>query len=107
MTFIEELFINKKISDSSKKLYMHNLKKLNLNKPIEDLDFLKNIDEIEAIMSKYKPTTKRSFIIAAISVIKDIPDLYKQYFDLLTKTNKEVKTNNFKGMYDIEKLISG
>ncbi len=57
MTFIEELFINKKISDSSKKLYMHNLKKLNLNKPIEDLDFLKNIDEIEAIMSKYKPTT--------------------------------------------------
>ena len=41
MSYIKDLFINKTISESSKQLYMNNLNKLNLNKPIEDLDFLK------------------------------------------------------------------
>ena len=39
LSYIKDLFINKTISESSKQLYMNNLNKLNLNKPIEDLDF--------------------------------------------------------------------
>ena len=107
MTYIKDLFINKSISESSKHLYMNNLNKLNLNKPIEDLDFLKNVEEIKTIISKYKPTTKRSFIISIISVIKDNPELYKNYFELLTKMNREVKIDNFKQIYNIDNLESG
>ena len=36
-----ELFIDGKVSDSSKKLYTHNLKRLNDDKPISSLNFLK------------------------------------------------------------------
>ena len=107
MTYIKDLFINKTISESSKQLYMNNLNKLNLNKPIEDLDFLKNVEEIKTIISKYKPTTKRSFIIAVISVIKDNLELYKKYFELLTKMNRAVKIDNFKQIYNIDNLESG
>jgi len=107
MTYIKDLFINKTISESSKQLYMNNLNKLNLNKPIEDLDFLKNVEEIKTIISKYKSTTKRSFIIAVISVIKDNPELYKNYFELLTKMNREVKIDNFKQIYNIDNLERG
>ena len=86
---------------------MNNLNKLNLNKPIEDLDFLKNVEEIKTIISKYKPTTKRSFIISIISVIKDNAELYKIYFELLTKMNRAVKIDNFKQIYNIDNLESG
>ena len=80
---------------------MRNLKQLNQNQPITDFDFLKNIDEIKSIISKYKPTTRRSFIIAVISVVKDDPEIYKTYFDLLTQTNQEVKIGEFKKIWTI------
>ena len=41
MTFLEQLFSTKTMQESSKKLYMNNLNKLNHNIEIVDLDFLK------------------------------------------------------------------
>jgi len=104
MTFLEQLFSTKTMQESSKKLYMNNLNKLNHNIEIVDLDFLKNTEAIEEIISKYKPTTKRSFIIAIISVVKSNPDLYKKYFDLLTQMNGKLKIKSFEDIYDIHLL---
>jgi hypothetical protein len=101
MSYLLDLFTTKTISESSKQLYMRNLKQLNQNQPITDFDFLKNIDEIKSIISKYKPTTRRSFIIAVISVVKDDPEIYKTYFDLLTQTNQEVKISEFKKLWTL------
>ena len=101
MTFLEDLFENKTISDSSKNLYMSNLKRLNLNQPIVDLEFLKNSDDIVSLVSKYKPSTKRSFIISVISVIKDDVEMYKTYFNLLVKINQEVKIGELKKIWTI------
>ena len=101
MTFIEEIFNNKQLSESSKKLYTNNLRKLNNGNQIENIDFLKDIEKINEIISKYKPSTQRSFIISIISVVKSEPELYKKYFDLLTKQNSGVKVDNFKNIYDI------
>ena len=101
MTFIEEIFNNKQLSESSKKLYTNNLRKLNNGNQIENIDFLKDIEKINEIISKYKPATQRSFIISIISVVKSEPELYKKYFDLLTKLNSGVKVDNFKNIYDI------
>jgi hypothetical protein len=99
MTFLEDLFSNKTISESSKNLYMSNLKRLNLNQPIVNLEFLKNSDNIVSLVSKYKPATKRSFVISVISVVKSDSDLYKTYFDLLLKINQEIKIGEFKKIW--------
>ena len=59
MTFLEQLFSTKTMQESSKKIYMNNLNKLNHNIEIVDLYFLKNTEAIKEIISKYKPMTKR------------------------------------------------
>ena len=102
MTFLTDLLKDKPISELSKRLYIRNLHKLNQNQPVVNLDFLKNTDEILNIISKYKPTTKRSFIIAIISVVKNDPELYKKYFDLLTQMNGQLKLKTFEQIYDIK-----
>ena len=102
MTFLTDLLKDKPISELSKRLYIRNLHKLNQNQPVVNLDFLKNTDEILNIISKYKPTTKRSFIIAIISVVKNDPELYKTYFDLLTQMNGQLKLKTFEQIYDIK-----
>ena len=67
---MENLFIDGKMSDSSKKLYSHNLKKLNDGKPITNLNFLKKTDEIMAKINKMNRNTARSYIIASVVATK-------------------------------------
>ena len=55
---------DKPIYENSEKLYTRNLENLNDNKPITELQFLKNIKEVLSKNQKCKPTTQRSFIIA-------------------------------------------
>jgi hypothetical protein len=99
MPFLEELFTHKKLSDSSKKLYMSNLIKLNSGNSIEDFNFLRDINKIETSISKYGLTTQRSFIIAVISIVKTEPELYKIYFDLLSQMNGKLKQKIFEDNY--------
>ena len=40
------MFIGGTMSENSKRLYMHNLKRLNDGKEIKDFNYLKKIDEI-------------------------------------------------------------
>jgi len=62
-------FIGGTMSDSSKRLYMHNLKKLNDNKEIKDFNFLRKTDEIMKKMPTNK-NTARSYIIASVNACK-------------------------------------
>ena len=95
-TFLNNIFNkrDKPISENSEKLYTRNLEKLNDNKPVTDLKFLKNIKEVLSKIQKYKPTTQRSFIIAICTVLKNNDDkLYNQYYEILSKMNNDLKVN--------------
>ena len=85
MEFLNEIFDNreKPISENSRKLYIHNLMKLNNNEPITNLNFLNDINTVLSKLSKYKPTTIRSYIIAICTVLKKNNEkLYNQYYEI-------------------------
>jgi hypothetical protein len=99
----------KNLQPSSIKLYLNNLKRLNDDKPVEDLAFLGNINDIIAKISHYKPTTQRNNIITICSVLKHFPDLeplYKQYYDILLKCNEALKNHTDKTEQQLENWIS-
>jgi hypothetical protein len=88
------------ISANSKKLYTFNLTKLNGGKPITNLKFLSNTD-IENKLSELKPNTRRTYLIAIVSSLKDRPEakfkkLYTRYYSQLNDLNKELKNNTEK-----------
>jgi integrase len=93
-----DLFDGKDISDSSKKLYTHNLVKLNGN-VIKNLNFLLKTDDILKKLEALKPNTRRSYFIAISSVLKDKPKYkkaYDVYYPHLLTINKELKNNTTK-----------
>ncbi len=88
------------ISASSRKLYTFNLTKLNNGKEIKNLNFLGK-PEIMGKLENLKPNTKRTYIIAIVSSLKDRPEakykkLYNKYYEMLIEVNKDLKTNNTK-----------
>lgn len=74
------LFGGSVISEGSKKTYTSKLKKLNGDKVPTNLDFLKDsktvLEQIEAILN---PNTRRSSLIAVVSVLKDNKKYKKEY----------------------------
>jgi hypothetical protein len=88
------------ISEGSKKTYMSKLKKLNGNKIPTDLLFLKDtkciLTQIEGITN---PNTRRSSIIAVVSVLKDNKKFkkeYELYHVVMMKINSILNKNSFK-----------
>ena len=74
------LFGGSQISEGSKSTYMSKLKKLNGNMVPTDVNFLKNTKSImEQIELIPNPNTRRSSIIAVVSVLKDNKKFKKQY----------------------------
>ena len=65
---MEELF--KEVSESSKKLYIHNLKKLNGDKVPTNLNFLKNTEKILTQLEGKVPNTRKSYLIAIVKALK-------------------------------------
>ncbi len=89
-------FEEKGIAPSSVKLYINNLKKLNDGEPITSFKFLEKPEKIVEKLSKYKPTTKRNFLISIVSALNTdnnskIKKLYGKYYDLMLNMNEEVK----------------
>lgn len=100
---------NKNITESSLKLYYNNLRRLNDNKDIKNLNFLKNIDAITDKIKDYKSNTRRSYIISIVSLLKEEPkmkNLYTKYYDILMNYNKELQSNNSKSEKQSENWIS-
>lgn len=104
-----ELFNN--ISASSKKLYTHNLKKLNQDQEIKNLNFLKNKENILEQLESKKPNTKRTYLISIVSAVKNsenkqIKKLYEYYYPMLEQLNKELLDNTKKTDKEVDNWIS-
>jgi hypothetical protein len=90
---------NKKIRESSKNIYIKNIQRLNNSQEIKDLNFLKDTDTIMDRLKKYKPNSKRTYLISIVSTLKDHPgfeECFKFYYNEMMKLNKELKVNNVK-----------
>jgi hypothetical protein len=82
-------FDDRPISESSKKLYISKLKKLNGSVPTT-LDFLKNTKEMDSKLEAMGLNTRRSAVIAIVSACKGKePELHAHYTGLMDKLNKE------------------
>jgi len=98
------------ISASSRKLYTFNLTKLNGGKEIKNLNFLTKPEIVERI-NLLKENTKRTYIIAIVSSLKDRPEtrykkLYTKFYEMLVEVNKALKNNNTKSEKQEENWIS-
>jgi hypothetical protein len=88
------------ISATSRKLYLHNLTKLNGGKAVSNLKFLSNADLLDKI-NEAKPNTRRTYLISVVSALKDRPEakfkkLYAKFYEQLVNLNKELKDNTEK-----------
>ena len=98
------------ISASSRKLYTFNLTKLNGGKEFKNLNFLAKPEIVEKL-SPLNPNTKRTYIIAIVSSLKDRPEakykkIYTKFYEMLVEINKELKTNHTKSVKQEENWIS-
>ncbi len=82
---LEDGFEAKQLTESSIKLYISNLQRLNDDKPLKNFDFLKNVDDVIKKLDKYKENTKRNYLITIVSSLSlgKNNKLYNQYYDLL------------------------
>jgi len=94
-----EFLKDKNITESSLKLYLNNLRRLNGGVFPKSFSFLKNVDKILEDLEKYKPNTRRSYLISIITTLKHDPKqkkLYNKYYEHLEKYNKQSASNNEK-----------
>ena len=111
MTDFLDIFNKKKISETSKKLYIQNIKRLNGNQEIKNLNFLNNASKIfEKIKDKSK-NTQRTYLISVVSLLKELPEkkykkLYDIYYKFLMEFNKELKDNTEKSEKQKDNWIS-
>tara|TARA_R110000782_G_scaffold1597_3_gene6112 strand:- start:198 stop:1124 length:927 start_codon:yes stop_codon:yes gene_type:complete len=98
------------ISASSRKLYTFNLRKLNDGKEVKNLNFLSK-PEIITKLEALTPNTRRTYIIAVVSSLKDRPEakykkLYNKYYKMLVDINADLKNNTTKSETQKENWIS-
>jgi len=111
-TFSESLFDGKTISESSKNLYLKNLVRLNGGQPIKNLNFLKDVEAVQTKLNELKPNTRRTYIIAIVSLLKSLIDqpkmkkLYDRYYPSLEAINKDLKTSNEKTPKETDNWLS-
>lgn len=106
---IEGKLTGRGLSENSLKLYEANLKRLNGNQDIKNLNFLKDTESIIKQIKEKKDTTARSYIIAICSILKNDVKMQKQYdiyYNLLIEYNDKLKTNNTKSEKQNEEWIS-
>lgn len=111
---LEEILNNKKITDSSRKLYNANFVRLNDGNPVLKFDFLKDVPAIQEKLSKYKPNTQRGYIIAITSLMGDLKDTnpkkykktYEEYYKLLTQYNTTLKDQTSQSVNEKENWIT-
>ena len=104
MNILEEVFEGRNITETSKKLYLANLKRLNGGEVPKNFKFLCNVEEIQEKLNRYKPNTKRSYIISIVSLLKMLKEkqpkkykkLYDDYYAILENLNENLKDNTTK-----------
>ena len=99
----------KQIAESSLKLYLNNLKRLNDNVFPKNYVFLKDVAKIVEKLEKYKSNTRRAYLISIVTSLKGDnkqKKLYDKYYALLEVYNKEGATNNEKSETQKDNWIS-
>jgi len=97
------------IKESSKKLYLSNIKRLNDNQDPTDYNFLKNTTKILDKIKHLKDNTKRTYLISIVSILKDQPKLKKAfdiYYEKMMDYNKNLKNNTNKSESQSENWMS-
>jgi integrase len=110
------IFASKNITQSSQSLYERNLKRLNDGNEIKNFHFLKDKEVILGKLEKYKPNTRRTYIISIVSLMKCLIEsnptnkhykkLYSLYYSVLDEMNTNLKTANEKTEKEKENWIS-
>ena len=102
-SILDEIFSKKPITESSKKLYCSNLKRLNGGQEVKDFKFLSNSEKIAEIIKDSKPNTQRNYYIVICSVLgelkkdnKKYEKLYATYYKILTQLNVSLKDQTTK-----------
>lgn len=95
----------KNLSDSSIKLYLRNLKKLNDNKDFTNFNFLKKTSNILKKIEVLKDNTQRQYLISIVSCLKAIGDepLYKKYYKLMMNIYNKIKDKPTDEMTAVQK----
>ena len=110
---LEEVFSKKSITESSKRLYCSNLKRLNGGEPIKDFKFLNNSEKIADTIKDAKLNTQRNYYIVICSVLgelkknnKKYEKLYNTYYKILTTLNVTLKDQTAKTDTEKENWLS-
>jgi hypothetical protein len=72
---IGEILDKKNITESSKKLYLSNFKRLNDGEPVQSFKFILDIDKIKSKIERFKPNTQRNYIISITSLLHDLKNI--------------------------------
>lgn len=112
-SILDEVFKNKAITESSKKLYCSNLKRLNGGLEVKDFKFLTNADKVAETIKDSKPNTQRNYYIVICSVLgelkknnKKYEKLYNTYYKILTTLNVTLKDQTAKTDTEKENWLS-
>ena len=113
---IDEIFKCKDLSVSSLQSYKTKLIKLNNNKPIKNLNYLSEMDDIKKKIENFKPNTQRNYIIAIASVLKcfltnnannkKMKKIYDDHSKLLEEYNTNLKDQSSKTETENENWIN-
>lgn len=105
MENLTEKLKQKNLSDSSIKMYLRNLQKLNDDEPLENLNFLKKTKNILDKIKDKKENTQRSYLISIVSVLgateKD-SSLYKKYHKFMMDINNKLRAKPTEKMTDTQ-----
>jgi len=109
-TKLIEKLKSKGLTDSSIKLYIRNLEKLNDDLPLKNLKFLENIENIVAKLKDYKANTIRGYFISIVTTLGSFKDenkkmkkLYDSYYKLMIDKAKEIKEKPTEEMTEAQK----
>jgi len=92
----QELKNKKQVTDSTIQAYLRNLKKLNNDEEIKNLNFLKDVDKVLSKLANYKENTKRNYLISIVSILSMnekpmFKKLHDKYYALMMKKNEDIK----------------
>jgi len=112
-SILDEVFKNKAITESSKKLYCSNMKRLNGGLEVKDFKFLANTTKVAETIKESKPNTQRNYYIVICSVLgelkkdnKKYQKLYDVYYKILTELNATLKDQTAKTDSENENWLS-
>jgi hypothetical protein len=94
------------LKDSSKKLYLSQLTKLNEGKEPSNYKFLQDTEAVEKKLEKYSTNSKRTFYIAIVSFLPEKNKTRKYFYDRMMQINKETRENTDRSEKQIKNWLS-